>query len=181
MGKKTPDTTNVRDTLDDFDVDEALDGFEPEIRVVPVHMKAFLLTDREELFEQLEAAEAAQKMSNDPIPDVHRIQQELFALDDQIEKSRRRFSFVGLPGVEFRDLMLDHPPRKDHPHDKGQEFNTATFPAVLVAAASYRPRLTLPQAKRLEEKLSDGQWSMVFRAAWGAQRQVRDAAFTQRR
>lgn len=84
-------------------------------------------------------------------------------LERRIDEQSTVYTFRAVSRRRWRSLMAEHPPKKGHKED-GLDFNPETFPPAAIAACSVSPKLTLEQAKALEDDdtLSAGDFELLW-------------------
>lgn len=95
--------------------------------------------------------------------EVREMAEALQELERRIDEQAEIYTFRAVSRRRWRSLMAEYPPKKEHKAD-GFEFNPETFPTAAIAACSVSPKLTLEQAKALEddENLSNGDFELLW-------------------
>lgn len=145
------------------DIDDFLNGLKlPEVPV-PICMRGDLQARFEELERQLH--EARRKPSDGSLAssgaEARRIAEELVAVQEEMKGHVRVFLLRAKTRKEWSDLAKEYPPRKE---DAPADFNRDTFPVAALAACSVKPRMSVEQAGRLVDRLTQGQWRTLWEA-----------------
>jgi hypothetical protein len=143
-------------------VDDFLGEYEAPSTEVEVCPRAELVAKHQELERRL--VEAGQSSSSSLADDgSRRLAEQLQAVETEMSDTARRFRFRALSRRAWRDLLSQHPPRKQDKADQ-LDFNPETFPVAAIAACALEPAMTAEQASLLEDRLPLGQ----FQKLWGA-------------
>ncbi|HLT68891.1 MAG TPA: hypothetical protein VKZ72_01920 [Acidimicrobiales bacterium] len=156
---------------DDFDIDEFIAGYEPQVVPVKVCPKGSLVAEHAALDAALNAAaqEAGDVMRD---PEVSRLKAEVAAIERRIEEESRTFYFRAVPRRRWQDLKRQHPPTEQQRREDRLDVNLETFVVPAIALASYKPKLELEQANRLAETLPDGEIQKLFAAVIEVQGEI---------
>jgi len=95
-------------------------------------------------------------------PEVVDLAARVGELEAALDGSRVTFRFRGVGRNAFKRLVAGHT------SEDGGSFDPTTFPPALVAACSLDPRMTVAEVQQLADDLTDGQFDVLFGAAWDA-------------
>ncbi|MFG3228109.1 hypothetical protein ACGF07_25455 [Kitasatospora sp. NPDC048194] len=143
-----------------LDIEAIIAGATAREITVPLCLAGALQGEYEALERQLTDAAAlvGQSLAGNPRT---RIAERMEALREEMAQHLVEFRFRALSPQAWSDLLAAHPASKpDMLFDP-----TTLFPAV-IAACSVDPVMTVDQYKRLAEKLSAGQQSVLEQALW---------------
>ena len=93
------------------------------------------------------AARDADRLSNDT-DKAPSIQEKIDTLVAASQDSIVVFTFKSIGRENYDDLILEHPPTKKQ-KEEGSDFNTDTFPPILVAASCVEPEMTVEEANQM--------------------------------
>lgn len=151
---------------DDFDVDEFLDGYKPRIEVARVCTRADLLAEHQRLDEAINGDTDDPKMLLD-------LQERIDALETEIGKATRVFTFQSVTAEKWANLMRAHPPTKEQLEQKpGLDNNPDEFWPVAIEACAVSPKVTATQARKMRDKLRPADWETVIDAVLVANQAV---------
>jgi hypothetical protein len=145
-----------------FNLDEFLSDGDGGEYVVDVPIRHRHLAQKHDELEHL-IAQRLQSASDSLGGDA-----EVRAMADALEELERRidaeavvYKFRGLSRRRWRDLMAKHPPKPAH---AGHDFNPETFPVAAIAACSVDPKLSIEDARALEddETLGTGNFERLW-------------------
>jgi hypothetical protein len=157
----------------EFDLDTWLDGYEAVITEAKVVQKAALIAEHARLHQQwLTARAAAAEVMSDPAAAA--AEQALQECEEKIGASEKTFRFQGIGHEPWQKLKRKHPPT-DEQREQGLDVNLDEWAPEVLAACSYDPKITLPQAQTLMRKLPVGEFEKLFEAAGAANGQVAGA------
>ncbi|MGI5233839.1 hypothetical protein [Actinoallomurus sp. CA-142502] len=159
------------------DIEDILGSAELPQKTVELCLKGNLQADFEVLERQLREAE---ETDDDALAGGVRARE----LAEQIEDVRRKmaehvtmFRFTALGAKSYSDLLAKHPPTEEQ-KQAGAGVNLDTWPAALVAACALDPKMTVEQAERLHDKITDGQWEELYDTALACNRKKVDVPFS---
>ena len=144
-------------------IEEILGGIKPPRNSATITLRADLLARHSEL-KRAHADAIRDDFSSNDGPQAPRIMEELRELEAEIADSQIVFTFEALGGHRYKRLRAAHPPTKEQRRE-GYDFNPGTFPAALLAACSIDPQMDEDQARELEDRLSDGQFTKLWNTA----------------
>ena len=138
-------------------------------RTVPVCLRGDLAAEHEAAERELEKAQkaAADSLAGNGVGElVERIE----ALEAQMQASTHNFVLRAMPKPAFRALVAAYPPRpaegdETHQADERMGFNVDDFYPALIRAAIVDPELDDDDWQRLNEVLTDNQFSGLGYAA----------------
>ena len=145
------------------DIDDFLDGLKLPEKEVPICMRGDLQAKFEQLEADLEAARRGPDSDTLASSDssARKIAQEIEALQAEMQEHVRLFWLRALPRKAWSDLIKEHPPRKQ---DAPADFNRDKFPVAALAECSVKPSLSEEQAGKVVDRLTQGQWAMLWNA-----------------
>ncbi|WP_214327844.1 hypothetical protein [Nonomuraea sediminis] len=145
------------------DVDEFLDGLKLPETEVPICGRGDLQARFEDLERQLDVARS--QPADDSLAsketEAQRIAKEIQALQVEMQQHVRVFLLRALPRKAWSDLVKEHPARKQ---DAPADFNRDSFPVAALAACAVKPSLTEEKAGRVVDRITQGQWSLLWNA-----------------
>jgi hypothetical protein len=97
--------------------------------------------------------------------------EQLAAAERAADEMTEPLVFQALPGDHFEALIRQHPPTEEQA-EQGEDFNTKTFPAVLIAAAAVDP-MTVEDAQEILAAWGPTDRADLFAAALSVQQQRR--------
>ncbi len=154
-------------------------------RSVPICLRGDLVAQHEELARQLKAAQDGARDSLDAGADVGALAERVEDLEAEMRAATYGFRLRALPRPKFRELINQHPPRRNDDDGKVDErdvyvgVNTDTFYDALIRRCVVDPDLPEGQWRELlEERLTDQQYDALARAAWGINRSEVDIPFS---
>ena len=136
--------------MTDWSLDEFLGEGDGEGFTVDVPIKPRALVKKHADLERaiIERSQDGGSLAGDDL--LRTMSEGLQELERRIDEQARIFSFRGVSRRKWRDLLAQHPPRKQD-REVGDDFNPETFPAAAVALCSVSPKLTEDEAKALED------------------------------
>jgi hypothetical protein len=148
----------------EFSIDDVFADAKLPKQSVPMCLRGDLVAawqDFERRFKQANTADEDSLASATSAEAVD-LARQMSDLQEQMRASTRVFQLQGLPRSEWRELLKAHPARDEDQTD----FNAETFPVAALAACSVVPKMTLAQAEKLVDMLTDGQWNVLFSHVW---------------
>lgn len=96
-------------------------------------------------------------------PVAPKIVDQIRALEAEIDAAKIMFRFKAIGRRAWQDLMLKHPPSKDVKKiDPRAQFDPERFPVAAVAASLVEPKMSVEQVALLEQRLTEGQFSVLW-------------------
>lgn len=156
----------------------------------PATRQARLVLDGEQAAEvdrlriRLKAAKARDGLNGDSLQaEAPELARRLAELEAEVEASAQTFTFKAIGRRKLEDITRAFPPSQaqwDRFREAAKSSLTASPPefdmnaaaAAILSAASVDPPLTVDEAQRLWDELSDGEAAVLWRAAWGVQMQA---------
>lgn len=153
-------------------LDAALAAAQLPERTVSLCLAGHLQARFEDLERQLKAAQdsPARKLT-DVGPQA--IAEQMEALRGEMAESTVVFTLRGLPRKQWHALVAQHPS-----DDPTMAYDAETLGPALVRASVIDPKVSEEQWARLDEKLTDGQWSQLTDTAWNLNRRAVDVPFS---
>lgn len=139
-----------------FDLDEFLGDGDGGEYVVDVPIRPRHLAQKHDELEHLIAQRIqtdADSLAGDA--EVRAMCEALEELERRIDAEAVIYRFRGISRRRWRDLMAKHPPKREH-REMGVDFNPDTFPVAAMAACSVDPKLTIEEARALEDDATLG-------------------------
>ena len=108
------------------------------------------------------------------------IQAQIEEVEGLIADARVPFTFRALGRKAYNDLLAAHKPKGGDKEAARLGFDPDTFPPALIAASSLDPMLSIEDADTIwhGDDWSDAEATMLWNAAFEANRKVRDVPFT---
>lgn len=144
------------------DIESIIDGASPPTTSVRICVAGDLSAQFEELEAQLAEAKNWKPDSLGDASPTRDLAQRMETLREQMREHEHTFTFRGLSTRAWSDLVAHHPPRDD----KDEAWNLETLPVALIAACAVDPEMSVEQAERLCDRLSQGQWDELFSTAY---------------
>lgn len=148
------------DAVEDWSVDEFLDGITPVTRSVSVCMRGDLFARIDQLTEELQ--KASENDSGSLATGTRRLAEEIEQVRQEAAAHSRTFVVAAIGDEAWSTLKADNKASKDEQAD-GKRFNDDFAPKA-VAAACRTPKVSEKQARLLRERLSATQWAELFGA-----------------
>lgn len=148
------------------DFDDLLKSAKLPEASVPICLRGDLAIQFEQLERELEEAREAEGNSLADGGRVREIAEEIERVRAEMREHTHPFAFRGLPKQKFRDLVEEHPARKDEDDDAVMGVNISTFPQALIAACCTDPIMTAEQVHQLCELLTEAQVGELFSCAY---------------
>jgi len=148
----------VSGTLDDF-----LGGYQPPRVTVRISQRADLLARHAEL-QRAHAAAVRDDRDQNRNPEAPAVFDQITAVEDEIAASEFPFTFQAVGRHQYLRMIVQHKARKQD-RDMQLDFNADTFPQALIAASAVEPEISLEQAEKLVQTLSDSQFGRLWQAA----------------
>ena len=125
----------------------------------------------EELDAHLREARQADVGKLNHSPETRRLAEEIEQVRQQMTEATVVFKLRAMTRPAWRKLLRQHPPRKDDVgvvlDSDSMGFDADAFPAPLIRACAYEPKLTGEQwVKLLDERLTPHQFDQLFSAAY---------------
>ena len=148
-------------------IDDVIAGITLPERTLPLCLSGDLQAEWEDLERQLQAAQQTAQVSlAGPSPDVKELLQRMDDVAAQMRDHQVIFRFRALTSRGYSDLVAAHRlPEEEIRDDDPEGINRETFPVALVAACCISPAMTVGQAERLCDAVTDAQWGELFERA----------------
>mgnify|MGYP001152550309 CR=1 FL=1 len=147
------------------DIDELLGEIHLPEASVPICLRADLQAEFDRLSHELEVARRSPDADTlvGSSGRTRRIAEEMEKIRTQMQQHTRVIRLRALPRRQWSDLLArpEHQPRKE---DAPADYNRETFPVAALAACAVAPKMTVEQAGRLVDRLSQGQWDRLWLA-----------------
>lgn len=146
-----------------FDVNEFLGAYKAPRFPVSITLRADLQAELAQLNDELVSLPKSEAMNN---PRPVEIVEEMKRIVDELKASQRTFEFEAIGAYAYQKLQDAHP-ALPKAKAEGAIVHLETFYPAVVAACSVEPKLTVADAEKLRERLSDNQWTKLVSAAIG--------------
>lgn len=160
-------------------IDEILRKAKPATAGVRICLDGSLLGEIDLLEDRLSELAGWEPVSlSDPDPRTE-LRAKLQELKDQAraDQNQQEFRFQALGDKAWSDLLAAHPAREDNEEDAGR-WDSTTFPAALVAAASVDPVMQVEDVERLWAVLNGHSRNLLFTTAYSANVRSVDVPFS---
>jgi hypothetical protein len=172
------------DTLTDDQLDNLLDQGKRLEKRVPICTRGDLVAEFERLedalAQQIEADKTADSL--DKGAQARQLAEQIEALREQMRGATIWFTLRALHKDRFRQLIDEHPPRKDEDGEvlaaDRSGVNEATFWTPLVRECTVVPAMTPARWGKLDAILSNRQFQALTNAAWNVNRDDVDVPFS---
>jgi hypothetical protein len=104
--------------------------------------------------------------------------QRLRDLEDEMRAATITVRLRALRRTAFRELIEQHPPRKDNKGDEIMGVNQTSFFDALVGESIVEPEFDEERLSKLLDNLTDAQFEKLANAAWGLNRRDVDVPFS---
>lgn len=149
-----------------MDIEQIIAGAKRPETTVPLCMRGDLQAEWEQLDRDFDAADKSitdeVTAGGSPVQAV-KIAQQMAEVEREMRDSTVIFTMRGMPRTAWKSLAEAHPPIEGV--DEG-EVNEESFVAAMIAASCIEPVMTVDQAERLRDQVTDGQWQELATAAW---------------
>lgn len=149
-----------------WDIESIIDEAEPAQTAVTICVKGNLKAEYERLEAQLgDMGQAATNLAGDrPGADTAA---RMVELREQMKTYERAFVMRAVtPRRAWRNLQAKRPVKTPEMDDEAFADLYHPWVCSVVAASALDPAMTVAQAERLADKLSDGDWGKLANAAW---------------
>jgi hypothetical protein len=163
--------TDVEFTIDDVFEDASLPRQE-----VPMCLRGDLVAAWQSLERRFKQANEVDEdtLASATSAEARDLAQQMADLEEQMRASTRVFQLEGLPRRKWREHLKAHPPGEA----EETVFNGETFPVAAVAACTVVPKMTIAQAEKLNDRLTNGQWDTLFAHIWAMNNSKVDVPFS---
>jgi hypothetical protein len=145
-------------------IDEVIAGIKPPEGTVPLCLRGDLQAQWEDLERQLQTSQQTERASLAGNSSAARdLLQQMDEIAEEMRDHERIFRFRGLSHRAYSDLYAAHRlPQEEIEEGDTEGINRQTFPVALVAACCVDPAMTVAQAEKLCDAVTDGQWEELF-------------------
>lgn len=137
-----------------MDLEAFLESASPRVDEVTVCARGDLVARHAELVSKLE--EIAKTDAHLNSPEAIEVAEAIVAVEEEQAATTATFKFRSIGGA-WADLVAEHPPAKG----RMAYWDKKTFEPAAVAACSVDPQIVVDQAKRLRERLPEGEWESI--------------------
>jgi small-conductance mechanosensitive channel len=145
-------------------VEEVLGAIKVPVRSVAICLAADLQAEHDELTERLDRLrkESLAKMGDGA--EMRDVAEHITALEAQMRESEVVFKFRGLSKNALKRIQDKFPPPEDNP--RGLAWDVDAGASTLLAESAIEPTMSVDQAERLLDSVTDGQADRLMGAAW---------------
>jgi hypothetical protein len=162
-GSRSTEPGRKKQTLD---IEQIIASAKRPETTVPLCMRGDLQAVWEQLDRDFDTAdkEITDEVTNggSPVRAV-KIAKQMEELEREMRDSIVVFTLRGLPRTRWKELAEAHPPIEGV--DEG-EVNEEGFVTEMISECCVKPAMTVEQASRLQDQLTDGQWQELATASW---------------
>jgi hypothetical protein len=158
-------------------IDDILTQVKPATASVRVCLDGDLLGDLDLINEDLAQYDGWESDSLSDVDPRAKLKARKAELEALIRAKSATFRFHNIGDKPWSDLHAAHPPTEGK--EDSEDFDPATFPTALIAAAAVDPVMTLEQAGALMDKFTLTQRNMLFGTAYRANIRGVDVPFLQ--
>jgi hypothetical protein len=94
-----------------------------------------------------------------------KIAKQMAEVEREMRDSTVIFILRGLSRSQWQEIVKENPPIEGV-DEEGAEVNEESFVTAMIAQCCADPSMTIEQAKRLHDEVTDGQWQSLATAAW---------------
>lgn len=149
-----------------MDIEQIIAGARRPETTVPLCMRGDLQAVWEQLDRDFDAADKAiteeVTAGGSPVLAV-KIAKQMEEVQREMQASTVIFTLRGMSRTSWQELVKANPPIEGV--DEG-EVNEEEFVTAMIAECSTEPVMTVEQAGRLRDQITDGQWQELATAAW---------------
>jgi hypothetical protein len=149
-----------------MDIEQIIAGARRPETTVPLCMRGDLQAAWEQLDRDFDTAdkEITEEVTNggSSVRAV-KIAQQMAEIEQEMRTSTVIFTLRGLSRTRWKELVEAHPPVEGE--DEG-EVNEESFVTAMIAECCVEPMMTIEQAGRLRDEVTDGQWQELATASW---------------
>jgi hypothetical protein len=161
-----------------IDIDEVIASAKLPEKTLPLNLRGDLQAEWEDLERQLRVAQ--ENADDDTLagdPKARKIANRMVAISKEMAEHTVVFRFRALPKTAYSDLLTKHKADENTEHQvDGLDWDT--YPTALIAACSVDPKMSVAQADRLSERVTDRQWDDLFATALSCNRDKVDVPFS---
>lgn len=145
------------------DVLALITGAQLPRRTVPLCLRGDLVSEVDELEEQLSREKPADRLTGNA--EGRRIATRIEELRAEMQSSTVNFRLQALPRRGFQKFAAEHAPREGNAEDKALGINTETYFVDLVRACLVEPELDDEQFETFIDRLAIASWRKLTEAA----------------
>lgn len=154
-----------------LDIDEVIAGAKLPERTLPLCLRGDLQAEWEDLERKLTAEQdSTDDESLAGNPKVRELADRMAAIGQEMADHEVVFRVRGLNAKAYSDLISKHRLPEDRREESPDGLDWTTYPAGLIAACAIDPVMTVEQAGKLSEAISDRQWDDLFQVAMAVNR-----------
>jgi hypothetical protein len=149
-----------------MDIEQIIAGARRPETTVPLCMRGDLQAVWEQLDRDFDTADKAitDEVTNGGSPVLAvKIAKQMAELEREMRDSTVIFTLRGLSRTRWKEMAAAHPPIEGV--DEG-EVNEESFVTEMIAECCVEPVMTVDQAGRLRDQVTDGQWQELATASW---------------
>jgi hypothetical protein len=150
------------------DIEQIISGARRPETTVPLCMRGDLQAVWEQLNRDFDTAdkEITDEVTSGGSPLLAvKIAKQMAELEREMRDSTVIFTLRGMSRTRWKELAAEHPPIEGV-DDEGSEVNEEDFVTAMIAECCVAPVMTVEQAGRLRDEMTDGQWQELATASW---------------
>lgn len=152
-------------------IDDIIAGARLPEKTVPLCLRGDLQAQWEDLERELRAHQGTadeEALAGDQV--ARDLAERMEAIAQEMTDHQVVFRFRGLPKRAYSDLLAQHQAPEDKRELAVDGLDWDTFPTALIAACAVDPEMTVEQAGRLAQTVTDRQWDDLFATAMALNR-----------
>lgn len=157
-----------------LDIDEVIASAKLPERTLPLNLRGDLQAEWEGLERQLRAEQEKETSDDDDTlagnPKARDLADRMEALAAQMRDHQVVFRFRALSKPAYSDLLAKYKAVEGETKNEVDGLDWDVYPTALIAACAADPKMTVVQAERLSERLTDRQWDELFTTALACNR-----------
>lgn len=161
-----------------MNIDDVIGAAHLPEKTIPLTLRGDLQARWEELERRRQTAQDAEGDSLAGSGEARELAEEMDAIAAEMRESQVVFLFRGLGTRAYSDLLAAHRVPEDKRTDDTDGIDWQTWPAALIAASAVDPAMTVEQAEKLCEKITNGQWDELFATAFQVNRSKVNVPFS---
>lgn len=154
-----------------LDIDEVIAGARLPERTLSLCLRGDLQAEWEDLDRKFQAAQ--ENASDETLagnPEVRGIADRMEAIAAEMRAHEVVFLFRGLSKKAYSDLLAKHRAPEDETEGVVDGLYWATYTTALIATCAVDPKMTVAQAEKLSDAVTDRQWDDMFTTALAVNR-----------
>lgn len=154
-----------------IDIDEVIAGAKLPERTIPLCLRGDLQAEWEDLQRKLTVEQentADESLAGNP--KVRELADRMEAIGQEMAAHEVVFRFKGLGAKTYSDLIAANMAPEDKREESHEGLDWSTYPTALIAACAIDPVMTVEQAEKLSEAVTNRQWDDMFQTALACNR-----------